>query len=271
MHTKESFVTLYPCGHVCCAFLLFLLAACTAQAAPLPPTSSPTHAFSTQIPTPTPTRAPTQTLAPTATITAALNATLIPTPAPFPWLHAVSLNYLAPSDAEAKALAKRLGYLGEGASPSNMCGPLAGAILRDGGIIDLGTKLYDFWLLNPRDQGDLLAQIFPAEKFTKEEVRVPLADYDFARHPLAVGDFLYLYAGPNGNFEHMLTVSYVDEAGRAYSVTNINTDAGYVVDEFMLYDPNAPGEGLFYRWNDPAYAHLGLTGSGGFDRWHPLW
>jgi len=54
--------------------------------------------------------------------------------------------------------------------------------------------------------------------FLKEEVRTPLKEYDFAAHPLQVGDFLYIYAGPNGNFEHMLTVSYVDEAGRGPAI-----------------------------------------------------
>jgi len=236
-----------------------LLSACTpAEVAPtqtatlLPPSA-------TASPLPTATQTP---IPPTATATS--------TPAPFAALEAVSLQYLAPAEADAVEVVQRLGYLPSGGSPSNMCGPLAGAILREGGVISPYIDLYDFWLLNPRVHAAKIARIFPKSRFTLTEVRTPLLDYDFAENPLKAGDFLYLYAGPNGNFEHMLTVTRVDEAGRAYTVTNVNTDDGYFIDEFMLYDPNAPGEGLFYRWNDRDYDHLGLTGSGGFDLWRPL-
>jgi hypothetical protein len=196
--------------------------------------------------------------------------TTTPTPAPFLWLHPISLKYIAPNEAEATIIANSLGYLSDNAHPSNMCGPLAGVILRDGSIISYNTDLKDFWLLNPRTHDDVFAKIFPEKKFELTEIRTPLNEYNFSKNPLSVGDFLYLYAGPNGNFDHMLTVTRVDEDGRAYTVTNINTDDGYIIDEFMLYDPNAYGEGLFYRWNNRDYDYLGLTGSGGFDIWRPL-
>ena len=193
--------------------------------------------------------------------------TATPTPVPFVWLGAISLQYLAPSEAEATIVANALGHLPYNAHPSNMCGPLAGVILRDGSIISASTDLKDFWLLNPRTESDILARIFPEKRFELREIRTPLDQYDFAKDPLFVCDFLYLYAGPNGNFDHMLTVTRVDEKGRAFTVTNVNTDDGYIIDEFILYDPNALDEGLFYRWNDRDYSHLGLTGSGGFDIW----
>ena len=193
--------------------------------------------------------------------------TATPTPVPFVWLGAISLQYLAPSEADATIVANSLGYLPYNAHPSNMCGPLATVILRDGGIISADTDLKDFWLLNPRTETDILAGIFPESRFELTEIRSPLKEYDFAKNPLFVGDFLYLYAGPNGNFDHMLTVTRIDKKGRAYTLTNVNTDDGYIIDEFMLYDPSTPDEGLFYRWNDRNYDHLGLTGSGGFDIW----
>ena len=194
--------------------------------------------------------------------------TVTPTPVPFVWLGAISLQYLAPSETDATIVANSLRYLPYNAHPSNMCGPLAAVILRDGSIISANTDLKDFWLLNPRTQTDILAGVFPESRFELKEIRTPLHQYDFANNPLSVGDFLYLYAGPNGNFDHMLTVTRVDKKGRAYTLTNVNTDDGYIIDEFMLYDPNASGEGLFYRWNDRDYDYLGLTGSGGFDIWH---
>jgi len=67
-----------------------------------------------------------------------------------------------------------------------------------------------------------------------------------------------------------LTVTRVDEFGRAYSVTNNFTDAGFVILEYLLYDPSHPGEGIFYEWPDPANRHLGLTGFGGMDVWRPI-
>ena len=241
--------------------LIILITACT-------PTeiASPTQAATaTMLTSPSATNAPTQTatqppIPPTATTT----------PAPFSALHAVSLQYLAPTEADAIEVAQSLGYLASGAHPSNMCGPLAAIILREGGVISPYTDLYNFWLLNPRAHQATLKRVFPESRFTLTEIRMPLLEYDFAANPLEVGDFLYLYAGPNGNFEHMLTVTRIDEAGRAYTVTNVNTDDGYYVDEFVLYDPSAPQEGLFYRWNNREYDYLGLTGSGGFDIWRPL-
>jgi hypothetical protein len=81
---------------------------------------------------------------------------------------------------------------------------------------------------------------------------------------LKAGDFLYLYAGDPGSFEHMLTVSRVDGSGKAYAVTNINTTEGYVIKEVLLYDPAQPGVGQFSDWMNRKYGKLGLTGFGGF-------
>lgn len=217
-------------------------------------------------------RITTPTAAKNSPISTATRVQILPTftstPAPFAWLHAISLQYLAPNEADATLIANSLGYLPYHAHPSNMCGPLAAVILRDGSIISYNTDLKEFWLLNPHTHDEVLARIFPESRFELTEIRTPLAQYDFRKNPLSVGDFLYLYAGLNGNFDHMLTVTRIDKNGRAYTVTNLNTDDGYIIDEFMLYDPKVPDEGLFYRWNNRDYDYLGLTGSGGFDIWH---
>lgn len=254
---EEAFLKIYK--FLFLAITLFL-SACTATES-IPPTASATIAASateTKMPTATSTSIP-----PTATATASA------TPAPLSALEEISLQYLAKSDTDATIIAQNLGYLINGAHASNMCGPLAATILREGGVISPYTNLYDFWLLNPRTHQEILKSTFPTSRFNLTEIRTPILDYDFSENPLKTGDFLYLYAGPNGNFEHMFTVTRVDEEGRPYTVTNLNTDEGYIIDEFMLYDPNAPEEGLIYRWNNRDYDDLGLTGSGGFDLWRP--
>ncbi len=241
-------------------FLTFtiFLSACTPVEIVSPTASATMPAPATATDNPIPTT--TQTLIP---------PTATATPAPFAALHEISLQYLTESGRDASAVAQALGYLISGAHASNMCGPLAAEILRKGRVISPYTDIYDFWLLNPRTHGHILKRVFPKNRFDLIEVRMPIADYDFSENPLKVGDFLYLYAGPNGNFEHMLTVTRVDKTGKAYTVTNLNTDNGYIIDEFMLYDPNSPKEGLIYRWNNREYDYLGLTGSGGFDIWRP--
>ncbi len=229
--------------------------------------ASPRVAEISVSPTPSQTPSPLPTFTRTATLLPPTETpTQTPTPKPFSGLREISHQYLGKADAVAHSLA----YLQGSESPSNMCGPLAAAILQKGGVISPYIDLHEFWLLNPRVHQKKLERIFPKSRFIHTKVQTPIADYDFKTHPLHTGDFLYLYAGPNGNFEHMLAVTDVDETGRAYTLTNLNTDEGYIVDEFLLYDPQNPNEGLISRWNNRDYAHLGLTGSGGFEIWHPL-
>jgi hypothetical protein len=113
----------------------------------------------------------------------------------------------------------------------------------------------------------LLDQTFPAERFDHFQFSIPLNDMDWHAFPLKAGDFLYLYAGSGGTFEHMLVVTRVDEHGRAYSVTNHATPEGFVIDEVMLYDPANPGIGKFSEWTDRQNNKLGTTGFGGFELW----
>jgi hypothetical protein len=226
----------------------------TATFTPLPSRTPAPSATASVTPLPSPTKTPVPT----------------PTPQPFSSLREISQQYLAANETEAVAVARSLAYLQGSEDPSNMCGPLAAAILQEGGILSPYINLHDFWLLNPRVHQAKLARIFPKNRFVHTVVQSPISAYDFKANPLQRGDFLYLYAGANGNFEHMLVVTHVDETGRAYTVTNVNTDAGYIIDEFMLYDPEHPQNGLIARWNNRDYAHLGLTGSGGFEIWHPL-
>ncbi len=187
-------------------------------------------------------------------------------------LAAAAQAYISPTPEEALAAAIHLDYLGRNANPATMCGPLALAILRDAGLIEPSVPLVSFYYLNPRPGHDerLLLDVFPPERFEKIELAESIGEFDFSAQPLYPGDFLYLFAGDSGSFEHMLVVSRVDDAGRTFSVTNINTEEGVIVDEVMLYDPSNPGEGQFYAWTDWENRMIGRTGYGGFWLWRPL-
>jgi hypothetical protein len=185
-------------------------------------------------------------------------------------LYEASFKYLAQTDAETWQVAGRLGYAPLGGYPSNMCGPLAISILKDAGIVSQAADLHDFWLLNPDEDGQLLESTFPAGQFERLQSDQPINRIDYSQFPLRAGDLVYIYSGFQGDYSHVLAVTRVDSDGRAYSVTNNFTEAGFVVLEYLLYDPAVPGIGIFYAWPDPANRALGLTGFGGMIVWHPI-
>jgi hypothetical protein len=182
-------------------------------------------------------------------------------------LYNASLGYVAKTTDEGIALARSMGYVKNDGHPDSMCGPLSIAILRDAKLLNPYIDLHDYWLLNPNEDRVLLDRTFPVDKFAHYRITTPLDQFDFKTFPLRAGDFLYIYAGAGGNFDHMITVNRVDEAGRAYAVTNYSTTNGYLVDEVMLYDPSQPGKGMVYEWTDRRNSSLGLTGLGGFELW----
>ena len=230
-----------------------ILTTATASAtATLPPTPYPI--------TPSPTPIATLTVQPTSDLAAAQ----------LQRLYEASLNYLAQTDTETWQVARSLGYAPLGGYPSNMCGPLAISILQDAGIVSQAADLHDFWLLNPEEDGQLLQNTFPVEHFKWLHSDQPIDQIDYSQFPLRAGDLVYIYSGYQGDYSHVLAVTRVDADGRAYSVTNNFTEAGFVVLEYLLYDPTVPGNGIFYAWPDPANQELGLTGFGSMDIWSPI-
>lgn len=219
---------------------------------------------------------PTATTLPTPTSTATSPAiTVMPTPSGVVLnaetqqkLYQASMAYVADTEEQAIQVARSLKFIENDGHPSTMCGPLAAAILRDAGLINKYTDLHAFWLWRP-DHNPRLAEVtFPADYFATYHFTESIGTFDFTAFPLKPGDFLYIYAGPpQGSFEHMLVVDRVDEAGRAYSVTNVNSDKGFVIQEVMLYDPQNLGGGQFYTWTDRSKWQMGTTGFGGFDLW----
>jgi hypothetical protein len=238
-----------------------------ATATSLPPTSTAT-------PTPTETKiVPTETPLPSATPTAKPRGALT-------WeqearLYESSLKFLAENQDDATIVVRdQIDYLqSNGEDPSLACGPISAAVLREAGLLPPDTDIHGFWLLDPRTRSSqiVLETYFPEERYEWYQFDTPTTEFDFDAFPLLPGDFIYLYAGINGTFEHIITVSRVDEAGRAYTVSNLATDDGFVIRELMLYDPDDPGVGQFYDWmNREINEMLGMTGDGGFDLWRPV-
>ena len=256
------------------AFLLSLVSACSpvvqtspatlSSATPLPlqPTSQPTALQLT--PTPaleTPVVDPTFQLSSACVLTSAQRSRL----------ETVSRKFLADSDIEALWVAQDLDYIGINGQPATMCGPLAVAILQDAGLVDPNFDRANFYLLNPRPgYGDgFVESLFPTSRYLKVVEERVIKEVDYQAEPLCPGDFLYLFAGESGSYEHMLVVTRVDEAGRAYTVTNIDFGFGFRVEELMLYDPAQPGVGMFTDWTSRPHPQVGRTGYGGFWLWRP--
>jgi beta-lactamase class A len=157
---------------------------------------------------------------------------------------------------------------GKNEDASTMCGPLAIAILQSAGLLGEWAQRHDFWLLNPRVNLQPVEDTFPATVYDWFEFKEPVSKFDFAAFPLQAGDLMYLHAGSGGTFEHVLVVSEVDQAGRAFSVTNFFTATSTIIEERMLYDPAQPRVGQFYDWANRSIRNtIGNTGDGGFWIW----
>ena len=65
----------------------------------------------------------------------------------------------------------------------------------------------------------------------------------------------------------MLVINRVASEGRAYAVTNHNTENGFIISEVLLYHPDKSDLGLFPVWTARPNAEKGATGFGGFELW----
>lgn len=183
-------------------------------------------------------------------------------------LYEAALKYVRTSTDDSRRLGEEINGKGYGA-PSDICGPLSIAILQEAGLVGAGLDPHRFWLLNPdvRDDRRLLAKAFPPGQFENKRHKVKLNKVDWNQTPLYPGDFVYIYAGTGGNFEHMLVVNRVDSDGRAYAVTNHKTDEGFIISEVLLYNPANPDVGMFPIWTMRPNAETGSTGFAGYEIW----
>jgi len=267
--------------------LVLILSACQGMPAAAPAvvvvTKTPLPATTTRVPpTNTAISIPTETqIIPTETPSSTATSTPTPTPrGALTWnqeqrLYEASLRFLAEDENDATDIVRdQIDYLESIAEhPSLVCGPLSAVVLRDAGLLPPDVDLHGFWLLDPRLRPSqiILETYFPEGRYEWYQFETGTHEFDFKEFPLLPGDFIYLYTGINGTFEHIITVSRVDQAGRAYTVSNLATEDGFVIRELMLYDPNDPGVGQFYDWmNREINAWLGMTGDGGFDLWRPV-
>ena len=183
-------------------------------------------------------------------------------------LYEASLFFIAPTYKESKKMSVLINQA-RFSDPSTTCGPLSIAILQKAGIFSADLVAHDFFLINPDLGKDriVIKSVFTPEQYTDTRYKVRIDQEDWNANPLMPGDFVYIYAGTGGNFEHMLVVNRVDSQGRAYSVTNYNTEQGFVIDEALLYDPADSNAGLFSQWTEKQFAKLGSTGYAGYEVW----
>lgn len=183
-------------------------------------------------------------------------------------LYASSLKFRRATTREARLLGESFNGPGYGA-PSDICGPLTIAILQDAGLLDVDINPHDFWLLNPDvpEKRKLLNHAFPSDRYENQRFKIKLNRHNWKDQPLQPGDFIYIYSGTGGNFEHMLVVNRVDSQLRTYAVTNYNTSDGFIIDEVLLYDPADRQVGIFAQWTSKHYDILGSTGFDGFELW----
>ncbi len=231
-----------------------------------PPTETPAPPSAT----PTPVPSPTATLEPVQALiqSGGLTFTGPLTNAQQVDLYKASLNYARSNSQDSQRVAEQINGVGYG-DASNICGPLAIAILRDAGLLPATIVPHDFWLLDPYAATDArrLNDTFPFEWYAYFKTLTPINKMDWRTSPLLPGDFLFIWHGSGGNFDHMLVVNRVDKDLRAYAVTNFGTPEGFLIDEAMLYDPSDPNAGLFHTWTREQDAILGSTGFGGFETW----
>lgn len=262
-------------NNILALFVIFAFSACSV------PGPNPTPTFTSEL-TYTATATTTKTLVPTATRTATPmpptpTATMTARQKAEEKLWQASLDFLAFTPEDADQVARRIDFAsGPHESADNACGPLTVAILKAGSYLPEDASEHEMWLLCPREEipechgmETLEREFFPTDEYDYIQVEESIGTYDWKKNPLQPGDWLYLFvlkgiSNYNG-FDHMIVVTRVDESGAAYSVTNINYGEGFVITEALLYDPNNPGEGLFYDLtNDRHRKELGMTGTAGF-------
>ena len=185
----------------------------------------------------------------------------------------VAQQYLA--DSQEEAINISLEIEPNGGKPGDICGPLAITMLQEAGFVSQLVDPHDFWFFNPHPENPYrdgylktIEIAFPEEEFTHFSTDISIREFDFDKFPLKIGDFLYLYAGCCGTFEHMIVVTRVDELGNPFTVTNHLTEDGYRISELLIYDKMNENVGYFYDLTNLSNTMtIGTTGYGGFELW----
>ncbi len=176
-------------------------------------------------------------------------------------LKEVSKNYLTDTHFEANKVAREIDYLETAVEDASlMCGPLAGSMLQDVGIVPEDFDLGKFWLGDPPRDGRPW-KFFNEEDFFLFAFRsrdLALNKFNFRAFPLLPGDVIYTHGGTG---THLFLVIEVDESGRAYSVNN-NCIGEYncPIQQVLMYDLSNPGVGDFYTAYQEGWFRTGQLG-----------
>lgn len=194
-------------------------------------------------------------------------------------------SYIANTHGEATVVSQNIMRM-NGASPSNICGPLATSILMgwklntDGSVSNVsnnktntarmeGVTPEEMWLGRPDDDSKRYENAFPESKYNRYHVKESIGRLDFNNIPdvgeLKPGDFLFL---DGGSFTHYVAISRRDREGKLYCVSNVHTDKKneFEIKEVMLWDP-AKRDGFFRNWATGVGAEHARTGTAGFYLW----
>jgi hypothetical protein len=184
-------------------------------------------------------------------------------------LRTTAQSFVSGSQVETHQIARRLGFQRYGQEdPSNMCGPLAAAILQRAGLLpsSIGpvADFANYWLADPLTNGRPWS-LFPSDEYQIHRFTQSIEQFDFWEWPLHPGDFVYTYSG-RGAFSHMFVVTEVDGDGRSYTVTNQEQPNGeYLIERVLLNDPLDLSAGVLRSTCENCGSWRRRTGLGGFD------
>lgn len=170
-------------------------------------------------------------------------------------MYIASEKYIAQNPDQVSEIAEKYFKI-KYADGSNICGPLAAAIMQDGGFLDPSLNVHEFWLLNDIESGEIarlaqLKEFFPEDKYIWLRSADSIAYFD--HKDIAVGDLFYL----KGGIPHWVAITKIDEQGRAYATTNIQQgyidnnpkdETWIIAQDVLMHDPNNPESGQFMKW-----------------------
>ncbi len=194
-------------------------------------------------------------------------------------------SYIANTNKQAELVSQNI-KMDKGASPSNICGPLATSILMgwklntDGTISNISNnKMRDtrlsgitpevMWLGRPDDGSKRYEYAFPESEYNKYHIKQSIGTLDFDNIPniknLKPGDFLFL---DGGSFTHYVAISRKDNQGRVFCVSNVHGEkkGEFVIKELMLWDP-VKKDGFLRNWSKGVGPEKARTGTSGFYLW----
>ena len=179
---------------------------------------------------------------PIQTNQATLPAELSPEIASGSLLEEAASSMVSETSAEVGQLIARFGEM----NPQNADGPLAASILLAAGEIQAPVEPRSFWLLNPLRDAARMERYLPHEDFLWTKYSGPARQLDLSNSTIEPGDLVYLIPSDENMVGNYYTVTRINSAGRAYTVTILpGNELGTIrIGEALLFDPVEPLTGL---------------------------